>query len=235
MRTYSGIALRAPKEQLLTRVDREILGNILQLSRAKQRVSAQRVWDRDAWVPHLQPLGDRVYREGWSLSKDLPRKGLSSMSRSDPCHGFPLPMLHFHCSALQRVQGVLFSLWLQDLVLKMALVESITEVSCAIQAVGVCGSFELSLKQEAMQTLLVSARSRGGHAGEFWAAPSDCWGSACPGLAAEPVPGGSGRAVAYLCLLPTLPLSLWDVQDWIKGEPWDFLVYGVFHVLEELR
>ncbi|XP_074681922.1 maestro heat-like repeat-containing protein family member 2B [Strix aluco] len=100
MRTYSGIALRAPKEQLLTRVDREILGNILQLSRAKQR----------------------------------------------------------------------------DLVLKMALVESITEVSCAIQAVGVCGSFELSLKQEAMQTLL----------------------------------------------------------DWIKGEPWDSLVYGVFHVLEEL-
>ncbi|CAM9960297.1 unnamed protein product [Bubo scandiacus] len=100
MRTYSGIALRAPKEQLLTRVDREILGSILQLSRAKQR----------------------------------------------------------------------------DLVLKMALVESITEVSCAIQAVGDCGTFELSLKQEAMQTLL----------------------------------------------------------DWIKGEPWDSLVYGVFHVLEEL-
>ncbi|XP_059679369.1 maestro heat-like repeat-containing protein family member 2B [Gavia stellata] len=37
MRTYSGIALRAPKEQLLTRVDEEIVGNILQLSRAKQR------------------------------------------------------------------------------------------------------------------------------------------------------------------------------------------------------
>ncbi|KAM6044703.1 maestro heat-like repeat-containing protein family member 2B [Theristicus caerulescens] len=100
MRTYSGIALRAPKEQLLSRVDKEILGNILRLSRAKQR----------------------------------------------------------------------------DLQLKLALVQSITEVSCAIQAVGDCGSFELSLKQEAMRTLL----------------------------------------------------------DWIKGEPWDSVVYGVFQALEEL-
>ncbi|XP_059691036.1 maestro heat-like repeat-containing protein family member 2B [Gavia stellata] len=100
MRTYSGIALRAPKEQLLTRVDKEIVGNILRLSRAKQR----------------------------------------------------------------------------DLQLKLALVQSITEVSCAIQAVGNCGSFELSLKQEATWTLL----------------------------------------------------------DWIKGEPWDSLVYGVFQALEEL-
>ncbi|XP_026719765.1 maestro heat-like repeat-containing protein family member 2B [Athene cunicularia] len=78
MRTYSGVALHAPKEQLLRRVDKEILGNILQLSRAEQR----------------------------------------------------------------------------DSPLKLALVESITEVSCAIQAVGKCESFELSLKQEAMQTLL---------------------------------------------------------------------------------
>ncbi|XP_050770644.1 maestro heat-like repeat-containing protein family member 2B [Gymnogyps californianus] len=100
MRTYSGIALHAPKEQLLTRVDKEIMGNILRLSRAKQR----------------------------------------------------------------------------DLHLKLALVQSITEVSCAIQAVGDCGSFELSLKQEATRTLL----------------------------------------------------------DWIKGEPWDSLVYGVFHALEKL-
>ncbi|KAK4806689.1 hypothetical protein QYF61_027690 [Mycteria americana] len=100
MRTYSGIALRAPKEQLLTRVDDEIMGNILRLSRAKQR----------------------------------------------------------------------------DLQLKLALAQSITEVSCAIQAVGDCGSFELSLKQEVTWTLL----------------------------------------------------------DWIKGEPWDSLVYGVFQALEEL-
>ncbi|XP_072703742.1 maestro heat-like repeat-containing protein family member 2B [Ciconia boyciana] len=100
MRTYSGIALRAPKEQLLTRVDGEIMGNILRLSRAKER----------------------------------------------------------------------------DLQLKLALVQSITEVSCAIQAVGDCGSFELSLKQEVTRTLL----------------------------------------------------------DWIKGEPWDSLVYGVFQALEEL-
>ncbi|XP_072703741.1 maestro heat-like repeat-containing protein family member 2B [Ciconia boyciana] len=102
MRTYSGIALRAPKEQLLTRVDDEIMGNILRLSSC--------------------------------------------------------------------------SLWPQDLQLKLALVQSITEVSCAIQAVGDCGSFELSLKQEVTQTLL----------------------------------------------------------DWIKGEPWDSLVYGVFQALEEL-
>ncbi|XP_076214435.1 maestro heat-like repeat-containing protein family member 2B [Aptenodytes patagonicus] len=100
MRTYSGIALRAPKEQLLTCVDKEIMGNILRLSRAKQR----------------------------------------------------------------------------DLQLKLALVQSITEVSSAIRAVGDCGSFELSLKQEATRTLL----------------------------------------------------------DWIKGEPWDSLVYGVFQALEEL-
>ncbi|XP_074995168.1 maestro heat-like repeat-containing protein family member 2B [Calonectris borealis] len=101
MRTYSGIALRAPKEQLLTRVDKEIVGNILQLFRTQER----------------------------------------------------------------------------NLQLKLALVQSITEVSCAIQAVGNCGSFELSLKQEATWTLL----------------------------------------------------------DWIKGEPWDSVVYGVFQVLEELR
>ncbi|XP_059685558.1 maestro heat-like repeat-containing protein family member 2B, partial [Gavia stellata] len=100
MRTYSGIALRAPKEQLLTHLDRGIMGNILRLSGAKER----------------------------------------------------------------------------DLQLKLALVQSITEVSCAIQAVGDCGSFELSLKREAMWTLL----------------------------------------------------------DWIKGEPWDSLVYGVFQALEEL-
>lgn len=29
-------------------------------------------------------------------------------------------------------------------------------------------------------------------------------------------------------------LSL-DLQDWIKGEPWDSLVYGVFQALGELR
>ncbi|KAM6292594.1 maestro heat-like repeat-containing protein family member 2B [Porphyrio hochstetteri] len=50
-------------------------------------------------------------------------------------------------------------LWLskakqRDMQLKLALVQSITQVSCAIQAVGDCGSFELSSKQEATQTLL---------------------------------------------------------------------------------
>ncbi|XP_040977780.1 maestro heat-like repeat-containing protein family member 2A [Aquila chrysaetos chrysaetos] len=38
---YSGMALHAPKEQLLACVDKEIMGNILRLSRDKQRVGAQ--------------------------------------------------------------------------------------------------------------------------------------------------------------------------------------------------
>lgn len=41
MRTYSGIALHAPKEQLLTCVDKDIMGNILRLSRDNERVGAQ--------------------------------------------------------------------------------------------------------------------------------------------------------------------------------------------------
>lgn len=194
-------------------------------------------------------------------------------------------MLLFRLSALQRVQGVLCSLWPQDLQLKLALVQSITEVSCAIQAVGDCGSFELSLKQEATRTLLVSARSWGSPTGEFWAVPSGWFPQRHDGLLASckllelcpelvgplgagagwlwlmsrvppavPLgsrgrdgavsaqawqeslsPGGGGRAVPCPCPLPTLPLSLWDLQDWIKGEPWDSLVYGVFQALEELR
>uniref|UniRef100_A0A672UAS1 Uncharacterized protein n=1 Tax=Strigops habroptila TaxID=2489341 RepID=A0A672UAS1_STRHB len=100
MRTYSAVALCAPKEQLLSRVDKEILGDILRLSRAKQR----------------------------------------------------------------------------GMQLKLAVVQSITEVCCAIQAVGNCGSFKLSLKQEAMRTLL----------------------------------------------------------DWMKREPWDSVLYGVFQALEKL-
>ncbi|XP_052655736.1 maestro heat-like repeat-containing protein family member 2B [Harpia harpyja] len=150
MRTYGGIALHAPKEQLLTCVDKDIMGNILRLSRDKQRVGAQGAPPKEGFVLNVQMQALR---------------------------GFPLPMLLFHLSALQRVQGVLCSLWPQDLQLKLALVQSIAEVSCAIQAVGDCGSFELSLKQEATRTLLA----------------------------------------------------------WIKREPWDSLVYGVFQALEELR
>lgn len=66
---------------------------------------------------------------------------------------------------------MLCSFWPQDLQLKLALVQSITEVSSAIRAVGDCGSFELSLKQEVTRTLLVSACGRGSHTGEFWAVP----------------------------------------------------------------
>ncbi|KAK2527223.1 hypothetical protein Q9966_010443 [Columba livia] len=78
MCVYSGIALRAPREQLLARVDREIMGTILQLSRVTQR----------------------------------------------------------------------------EMQLKLALVQSVTEVSSAIQTVGDAGSFELCSKQEVTQTLL---------------------------------------------------------------------------------
>ncbi|XP_075287195.1 maestro heat-like repeat-containing protein family member 2B [Opisthocomus hoazin] len=78
MHTYSSIALCAPKEQLLACVEKEIVGNILQLCGARER--------------------------DWQL--------------------------------------------------KLALVQSITEVSSAIQAVGDCGSFELGLKQKVMWTLL---------------------------------------------------------------------------------
>lgn len=81
---------------------------------------------------------------------------------------------------------MLCSLWPQDAQLKLALVQSITEVSRAIQAVGNCSGFELSLKSQAMQTLLVSARSRGGGTGEFWAAPSDCF------------PKGMGRSLGFV-------------------------------------
>ncbi|KAK2518867.1 hypothetical protein Q9233_012272 [Columba guinea] len=100
MCVYSGIALRAPREQLLACVDREIMGTILQLSRVTRR----------------------------------------------------------------------------EMQLKLALVQSVTEVSSAIQTVGDAGSFELSSKQEVTQTLL----------------------------------------------------------DWIKEEPADSLVCGVFQALEEL-
>ncbi|KAK2518873.1 hypothetical protein Q9233_012278 [Columba guinea] len=64
----------------------------------------------------------------------------------------------------------------KEMQLKLALVQSVTEVSSAIQTVGDAGSFELSSKQEVTQTLL----------------------------------------------------------DWIKEEPADSLVYGVFQALEEL-
>ncbi|XP_021268810.1 maestro heat-like repeat-containing protein family member 2B isoform X2 [Numida meleagris] len=78
MLTYSGMALHAPREHLLARVDADILGKILLLARAGH----------------------------------------------------------------------------QDSQLKLALVQSITEVSCAIQAVGDCPGFGLLLKQEALGTLL---------------------------------------------------------------------------------
>lgn len=55
--------------------------------------------------------------------------------------------------------------------LNLALVQSITEVSCAIQAVGDCPSFGLFSKQEALRTLLVSTQSQGHSTGEIWGVP----------------------------------------------------------------
>lgn len=122
-------------------------------------------------MPSFQPLGAGVYQDGQTLSKDPSRKGLSSTSRCKPLC-VPLLILFFHLSALQRVQGVLCSLCPQEMQLKLALVQSVTEVSSAIQTVGDAGSFELSSKQEVTQTLLVSACSRDSHTGELWAALS---------------------------------------------------------------
>jgi len=177
-------------------------------------------------------------------------------------HGFPLPMLLLHPSALPRVQGVLCSLCPQDWQLKLALVQSVTEVSSAIQAVGDCGSFELGLKQKVMWTLLVSVCSWGSETGEFGAAPcsafprgtmvcrlgGSCW-SCVPSWWGPWVPWGihggdgaasvkacqQGRAVPCPCGLPTLCLCLWASQDWLEREPWDSLVHGVLQPLEKLR
>ncbi|XP_068812446.1 maestro heat-like repeat-containing protein family member 1 [Struthio camelus] len=97
MVVYSRMALRAPREQLLAHVRRDIVGNVL-------------------WL----------YQEG--------------------------------C---------------QDAQLKLSLVQSVTEISLAIGAVGACPRFELCRKRELLQTLLVSARSQGRRAEELWALP---WG-----------------------------------------------------------
>ncbi|XP_059679384.1 maestro heat-like repeat-containing protein family member 2B [Gavia stellata] len=55
MRTYSGIALRAPKEQLLTRVDEEIVGNILQLSRQLKLALVQSITEVSCAIQAVRP------------------------------------------------------------------------------------------------------------------------------------------------------------------------------------
>ena len=141
-------------------------------------------------------------------------------------------MLLFRLSALQRVQGVLCSLWPQDLQLKLALVQSITEVSCAIQAVGDCGSFELSLKQEATRTLLVSARSWGSPTGEFWAVPSGWFPQRHDGLLASckllelcpelvgPLGAGAGWLWLMSRLPPAVPLGSRGRDGAVSAQAW---------------
>ncbi|KAM9612122.1 uncharacterized protein ACIBXB_000368 [Morphnus guianensis] len=98
----------------------------------------------------------------------------------------------------------------RDLQLKLALVQSIAEVSCAIQAVGDCGSFELSLKQEATRTLLVSVRSWSRHTGEFWAAPSDWFPQRHDGLSAS-------RELLELCPELVGPLGAGPGWLWLRS------------------
>lgn len=60
-------------------------------------------------------------------------------------------------------------------------------------------------------------------------------GQCLPRPGSRACPGGGRRAVPCPCLLTTLRLCVCDLQDWIKEEPADSLVYGVFQALEELR
>ena len=124
---------------------------------------------------------------------------------------------------------MLCSLWPQASQLKLALVQSITEVSCAIQAVGDCGSFELSLKQEATRTLLVSAHSWGSRTGQFWAAPSDWFPQRHDGLSAScqllelcpelvgPLSAGAGWLWLESRVPPAVPLG---VRGAVSAQAW---------------
>ncbi|XP_066852243.1 maestro heat-like repeat-containing protein family member 2B [Anser cygnoides] len=94
MLTYSSMALRASKEQLLAHVEADIVGNILLL-----------------YISSSQPAD------------------------------------------LHPVQSVFFSAGPQNLEKNLALVQSITEVGCAIQAVGNFGSFDPVLQHKLLLIL----------------------------------------------------------------------------------
>ncbi|XP_068812471.1 maestro heat-like repeat-containing protein family member 2B [Struthio camelus] len=104
MVVYGRMALRAPREQLLAHIERDIVGNVLQL-----------------------------YREGR-----------------------------------------------QDAQLRLSLVQSVTEISLAIGAVGACPRFELCRKRELLQTLLgagclgAGTWNRGRGAWDIWVLGSCC-------------------------------------------------------------
>lgn len=88
----------------------------------------------------------------------------------------PLDFPHVHMFLLQPadlhpVQSVFFSAGPQNLEKNLALVHSITEVGCAIQAVGNFGSFDPVLQHKLLLILQVSAQSQSCLAGEFWAMP----------------------------------------------------------------
>ncbi|KAM9193144.1 maestro heat-like repeat-containing protein family member 2B [Mergus octosetaceus] len=69
------------------------------------------------------------------------------------------------------VPSVFFSLGPQNLQTNLAVVQSILEVGCAIQAVGNLGSFHPVLKHKLLLILQVSTQSQGCLAGEFGAMP----------------------------------------------------------------
>lgn len=61
MLTYSSMALRASKEQLLAHVEADIVGNILLLYISSSQVRARGVQGQGCWVPQLQSLRARAY------------------------------------------------------------------------------------------------------------------------------------------------------------------------------
>jgi len=127
--------------------------------------------------------------------------------------------------------GALLSLP-QDWQLNLALVQSITEVCCAIQAVGNCGSFELSLKQKTTRTLLVSAYSWDSHTGKFQAVPSGWSPQRHNGLSASwellelchelvgPLCTGTGRLWLKSRVPPMVPLGMQGGDRAVSAQAW---------------
>ncbi|XP_066852254.1 maestro heat-like repeat-containing protein family member 2B isoform X4 [Anser cygnoides] len=122
MLTYSSMALRASKEQLLTHVEADIVGNILLLYISSSQVPQETV------CPSMKIQ---------ALPLDFPHVHMFLLQPAD----------------LHPVQSVFFSAGPQNLEKNLALVQSITEVGCAIQAVGNFGSFDPVLQHKLLLIL----------------------------------------------------------------------------------
>nr|XP_047912633.1 maestro heat-like repeat-containing protein family member 2B isoform X6 [Anser cygnoides] len=122
MLTYSSMALRASKEQLLAHVEADIVGNILLLYISSSQVPQETV------CPSMKIQ---------ALPLDFPHVHMFLLQPAD----------------LHPVQSVFFSAGPQNLEKNLALVQSITEVGCAIQAVGNFGSFDPVLQHKLLLIL----------------------------------------------------------------------------------